>query len=117
MEDSEFSSGIRQELVDAGYMDLYEDVKQAEEAINDGPIVLSKLALITTTKDGVLRHRLIFDCRVSGTNDRAVKHERIILPSAWDVVHGVLIMKAKSADTDEFYLLCATTRTRSSSFR
>ena len=70
---------------------------------------LSKLALITTIKDGVLKHRLILDCRVSGVNDAAIKVERILLPSAWDVIHDTLAMQAKvipSAGETMKYLVC-----------
>ena len=34
----------------------------------------------------MLKHRLILDCRVSGTNDMTTKRERIVLPKLWDVV-------------------------------
>ena len=62
MEESEHSAGILQELVSAGYIDVYDDIAAAEAGIKDGPVVVSKMALITTTKDGVLKHRLILDC-------------------------------------------------------
>ena len=35
---------------------------------------------------GILKLRLVLDCRVSGANDKAVKRERIIQPRLWDVV-------------------------------
>ena len=58
LEESEHSHGVLQELVDAGYMDVYDDLSQAESAIQDSPIVLSKLALITTLKEGSLNAAL-----------------------------------------------------------
>ena len=57
---------------------------------------MSKLALISTWKDGAWKHRLILDCRVSGANSATSKYERIILPKVWDVVRDTLMMKARA---------------------
>ena len=60
--------------------------------------VLSKLALISTFKDGVWKHRLVLDCRVSGSNSATHKYERIILPRIWDVIRDSLNLKAAQAE-------------------
>ena len=73
------------------------------ERVAGGKLVTSKLALITTAKDGNLTHRLILDCRVSGTNDHATKVERVILPSAWDVVHYSLMLKGNQRPNDVLF--------------
>ena len=57
----------------------------------DGEVpVTSKLAVVRHESDGVVKYRLILDCRVSGSNDAADRHERILLPKAWDIVRDVM---------------------------
>ena len=65
-------------------------LEETVKALGGASPTLSKLALITTMKDGVLKHRLILDCRVSGVNDHSHKIERVLLPSAWDIIHDTL---------------------------
>ena len=52
------------------------------------------LALITTIKDGVDKHRLTLGCRVSGSNAKTVKSERGLSPKAWAVIRGVLELQS-----------------------
>ena len=66
------------------------------EAHGGNDIMISKLALITTEKGGQLNHRLIPDCRVSGTNSATTKWERIALPTVGDVVSDVMHLKKRT---------------------
>ena len=49
LEDSEHSEGILQELAQAGYIDVYDDISKSEAVIGHWPVVVSKMALIITT--------------------------------------------------------------------
>ena len=95
IEESEHGHEVLNELVLKGFVNKYATLNEAKLALGGLHPILSKLALITTVKEGVLKHRLILDCRVNGVNDHALKVERIILPSAWDVIHDTLILRAK----------------------
>ena len=67
------------------------------------------MALITTTaKDGSLKHRLILDCRVSGTNSRTNKWGRILLPRVSDVLADSMLLKAlrKEEGAEVTYYVC-----------
>ena len=78
------------------FVDEHATIHEARAALGRLDPILSKLALITTCKDGVYKHRLILDCRISGSDDRAVNVERALLPGAWNVVHDTLMMKTKA---------------------
>ena len=96
MEESEYGYEVLEELVTAGYVTQVSSLSEAKKIIGADPVV-SKLALITTEKDGVLKHRLILDCCVSGTNSATTKYERIILPKAWDVIRDSLVLSVQGA--------------------
>ena len=100
IEDSEFGFEVLSELVRNDFVDEHATIHEARSALGGLYPILSKLALITTCKDGVYNHRLILDCRISGSNDRAVKVERVLLPGAWNVVHDTLMMKTKAERED-----------------
>ena len=93
------------ELVDKGFVDCYGSLEEVISALGGDKPTLSKLALITTLKEGVLNHRLILDCRVSGVNDHSRKTERVLLPSAWDIIHDTLAMRAKMKDAEALYYM------------
>ena len=82
MESDEHGKELLEDLVKKGFVMAFDKHEDVVEYLGSQP-VLSKLALITTTKDGVTKYRLILDCRVSGSNSRTRKSERIILPRAW----------------------------------
>ena len=63
--------------------------------------VLCRLALITTEKNGQLKHRLILDCRASGSNSKAVRRERILLSLAWDAIRDTLEFLATAREGDD----------------
>ena len=63
--------------------------------------MLNKLALITVWKDGALKHRLILDCRVSGTNSTTRKFERVVLPRIGDLIRDALRLKAQKGPGQE----------------
>ena len=72
-EESDEAPDLLNELVSSGYVQEFADESGARTAAGGKPLVTSKLALITTMKDGVVKHRMILDCRVSGANDQATK--------------------------------------------
>ena len=63
MEDAPQGEQVLQDLVDKGFVMRVETHEDAVRYLDNEPIV-SKLALITTIKDGVEKHRLILDCRL-----------------------------------------------------
>ena len=89
MEESSHGKEVLQELVTRGYVKKFSTLAAARRYLQAEP-VLAKLALIETVKDGVVKYRLILDCRVSGSNDQTRKSERILLPKVWDVIRDVL---------------------------
>ena len=104
------------QLVREGYVKKVKSLSQAKQLLSGATPVTSKLALITTEKDGVLKHRLILDCRVSGANDAARRYERILLPKAWNVVAAIMDLKKRAGKqeiielmvldfSDAFYML------------
>ena len=88
-------------LVDSGYVTKYDSLADAIRGCQGKDIVLSKIALITsTTKQGTLKHRLILDCRVSGSNSATRKWERILLPKVSDVLADAMLLKALHENSD-----------------
>ena len=107
MDDSDHGDDVLQELVDAGYVDNFMDPDAAQKALGVESIVTSKLALITTMKNGVPKHRLILDCRVSGANAATTKHERVLLPQVWDVIRDSLTLQSGLTQGQEvYYFVC-----------
>ena len=105
MEDSPHGDEVLGELVNAGYVIKCKSIDEARRLLDGEPIV-SKLALITTEKDGVLKRRLILDCRVSGANSATAKYERIVLPKAWDVVRDSLVLLSSGSGNRVRYFVC-----------
>ena len=101
IEDSEYGEEVLGELVNSRFVDVFDDYDTACRHISAESLIYSKLALITTTKDGIIKHRLILDLRVSGCNDAATKVERIILPSAWDVVNNTMRVVARGGNSND----------------
>ena len=86
-EDSEASAQEMQRLIDKGFV-----VKLSQQEIkarfSEGTV--SKLALISKVKEsGTIKHRFIIDLLRSGGNDKSQVPERIVLPRAVDVIHGI----------------------------
>ena len=86
LEDSPCFKEVLGELVKKNFVTKVGSIHSAREILGGHTPIASNTALITSEKDGVLKHRLILDCRVSGSNDKAAKRERISLPKLWDVV-------------------------------
>ena len=79
--------------MEAGYVKKCRNLVEAMRYLNGERPVVSKGALISKLKDGVMKHRLILDCRVSGANSSTSKWERIILPRGWDLVKDSVRLK------------------------
>ena len=47
---------------------------------------------------------LILDCRVSGANDAAERHERILLPKAWDIIRDIMALRKACREGESVYL-------------
>ena len=105
LEDSPHGEEVLGQLVREGYVKKVKSLSHAKQLLSGATPVTSKLALITTEKDGVLKHRLILDCRVSGANDAAKRYERILLPKAWDVVAAVRDLKKRAGKQDIIELM------------
>ena len=87
-------------MIDAGYimkLDAYGDLS---DFLHGETPVMCKIALIVTEKNGVTKHRLILDCKASGSNTAATGDERILLPIAWDAVRDSLHFIATKKDVD-----------------
>ena len=107
IEDSEYGEEVLGDLVNSRFVEVFDDYQTACRHIAADDLIYSKLALITTTKDGIVKHRLILDLRVSGCNDAATKVERIILPSAWDVINNAMRVVARGGDSSNIsFFVC-----------
>ena len=107
MEESPYGEEVLGKLVKSAYVTEYPSIKHAMKAHGGKQIIISKLALITTEKDGQLKHRLILDCRVSGTNSATTKWERIVLPTVGDVIADVMHLKQRSGkDQPVWFYVC-----------
>ena len=82
-----------QELVDGGFVKEFSSKRAAIQYLEGHKPVSSKLALVRNEKDGVVKCRLILDCRMSGSNDAARKRERVLLPKCWDIVRDVMALR------------------------
>ena len=101
MDDSPHTRQVLSELVDAGYVHRCSSLAAATAYLNGQHPVITKGALTSKQKDGIWKHRLILDCRVSGANSATHKWERILLPKAWDVVRGTMRLKKLATATQE----------------
>ena len=52
-----------------------------------------------------MKNRLILDCRISGSNDKTTKSERIILPRIWDLIKDALALANQLTSGEELSLL------------
>ena len=113
MDESPYSQEVLDDLVNAGYVTRCESIAAAIQHFAGKVPVVSKGALITKEKEGVLKHRLILDCRISGTNSSTYKWERILLPRAWDLVRDGMRLKdlaqQRGEDPSLFYFVCDLT--------
>ena len=78
MEESEDGLEVLMGLVRSGYIKRSSTIRAAKKYLKGASPVMNKMALISAWKDGAWKHRLILDCRVSGTNSDTNKYERII---------------------------------------
>ena len=79
-------------LVEQGFVEKLGSIDDVKATLNGEMPVTSKMALITTLKDDKLKHRLTLDSRVSGANDHATKHERVLPPKLWDVIADTVLL-------------------------
>ena len=93
MEDSSHVEAVLADLVRKEYVKVFSTLKEAQDHVGSQDLTTNKLALITSERDGILKHRLILDCRVSGTNSSTTKHERIVLPRIGDLIRDALLIK------------------------
>ena len=76
---------LAKELVDEfirrDFVDSFDTFGELEAAVEGADVVLNKVAIISKQRsDGTWKHRLIWDMRRSGANERAVVSERGVLP-------------------------------------
>ena len=72
-----------------------------------GPLVLSKIACIVSSKDGKQKVRLIHDLRRSAVNARILLRERLVLPRICDVVVATLDLMENGFDAEHLSFLVA----------
>ena len=110
MDESPYSREVLGDLVKNGYVTKCANIGEAMRLLQGRRPVVSKGALISKMKDGVMKHRLILDCRVSGANSATHKWERILLPRAWDLVKDAMRLKKaaveQGAGTHLTYFVC-----------
>ena len=106
IEESPHGEGVLNDLVKSGFVKVFPDEQSAISYLEANPVV-AKMALISKEKDGVLKHRLILDCRVSGSNERATRNERIVLPRIWDAIRDglELMLYGEPGHTLDFMVL------------
>ena len=75
-EDSPHTVEVLDELVRSGYVVRCRGLQEARAYLRGEHPVMTKGALITKVKEGVTKHRLILDCRVSGANSQTHKWEK-----------------------------------------
>ena len=106
MGSDEHGGELLEGLAKKGFVKAFDKHEDVVKYLGKHPVI-SKLALITTTKDGVTKYRLVLDCRVSGSNSRTRKSERILHPRAWDVIPDVLGLSTLMQDGDDLeFLVC-----------
>ena len=110
MDESPYTAEALGELVEAGYVKKCPNLVEAMRYLKGERPVVSKGALISKLKDGVMKHRLILDCRVSGANRSTSKWERIMLPRGWDLVNDLMRLKKMAVEAgiapDLVYFVC-----------
>ena len=60
--------------------------------------------MVKNESDGIIKYRLILDCRVSGSNDAAERRERILLPKAWDIIRDIMALRKNCKSHEEVFL-------------
>eukprot|EP00971_Amphidinium_carterae_P154336 3060600-Amphidinium_carterae.1 len=108
VEDDEHAMAEIERLVKVGYIQTFTDLDECRASVQGEP-VLSKLGLISKDiirADGHIKTKrrliiIILDCRRSTVNDAAHQKQRIVLPTARDVVHDLLALldNRKQAET------------------
>ena len=88
-------------MVNQKYVKQCSNLVEAIRYLKGERPLVSKGALISKLKDGVLKHRLTLDSRTSGANDATHKWERILLPRAWDVVQDATNLKRAAVEQGE----------------
>ena len=85
---------------DKGYLAKFDSLEACREFLGKDP-VLSKLAMITKTKNGKVKRRLVVDCRRSGLVAASKLDERILLPRVTDAVEEQLDLLSFCGEGEE----------------
>ena len=91
-------------LADLGYLDKCESLDVCMQKLGGEVPVVSRFGLVTRTRFGKTKHRVILDNRESGVTAVARKNQRILLPRATDLVFDVLRMQADWAEHSDVAL-------------
>eukprot|EP00971_Amphidinium_carterae_P331013 6464345-Amphidinium_carterae.1 len=67
--------------------------------------VLSQLRVLTKERNGVKKHRIIFDLKASGVTAASSNMERVLLPRVLDVIHEIMLHAQKLPETHCMKLL------------
>ena len=92
------------DLVDNGFVKQFDTYDAAVAYLSGREPVSSKLAVVKNVSDGVVKYRLILDCRVSGASDAAERRERNLLPKAWGIIRGIMALRKACCEGESVYL-------------
>ena len=109
MDSSPYGREVLEKMVQAKFISKYSTIEEATKACGGKRLVLSRMALITTTtRTGELNHILILDCRVSGANAATKKWGRVLLPRILDVLQDSMLLQAVAMDDESVlsYYVC-----------
>ena len=87
-------------LLESNFVKVFDSLEEAQSWAG-GRLHLSKLAMITTEKDGRIKRRLIMDCRRSSVNDMAARGGKLVLPRISDVVDDLLYLLDQMSDAED----------------
>ncbi len=63
--------------------------------------MVSKFLIVTKTRRGITKHRVVLDLKRSGVSSKTRATHRVILPRATDVVNDVLELQSTRLDDKE----------------
>ena len=101
------ADGAMRREVAAGYAETG-DIETLQRKY--GQLVLSKIACIVNSKDGVQKVRLIHDLRRSAVNAKILLRERLVLPRLCDVVQSTLDLMEAGFDANHLQFMVADFR-------
>ena len=91
VEESEITETELLGHLDKGHLAAFDDLESLRAFVHGEPI-LNKLGLITKTRNGVTKSRMILDTKESWVKHATWKSQRVILPRLFDAVLRILAL-------------------------